>query len=74
LAFDDCDGLTSVTFESDKIQLDVGGYMIGSKSFPGDLGYKYLAGGAGTYTSQEVVRRSSVWGRGDYIDWVWTKQ
>jgi len=44
-AFDYCTSLTSVTFRS-----TIDSRNLGSRSFPGDLRAKYLAGGIGTYT------------------------
>jgi hypothetical protein len=76
-AFEECDGLTSVTFENDKTQLVAWDSSIfASKSFPGDLGDKYRAGGAGTYTSQAVRLRSyDAFGYYRYYDdLTWTKQ
>jgi len=54
-AFQHCDSLTSVTFESGSVGLDSGS---GWESFVGDLSQKYHAGGIGTYTRP---RDSGTW-------------
>jgi len=46
-AFNGCTNLNSVTFLGSGAKVEATGTML---SFPGDLGVKYNAGGAGTYT------------------------
>ena len=53
-AFSGCTGLTSVTFQG----MITSTNFSDSSSFPGDLRYKYLAWGIGTYT-----RSGSVWSK-----------
>jgi len=55
--FRGCTGLTSITFQSTIV---VEGY-IQDEAFLGDLKTKYIAGGAGTYTTTAPVSGSSVW-------------
>ena len=48
-AFNGCTNLTSVTFQASNIKMNAAANGINA-SFPIDLGNKYQAGGAGTYT------------------------
>jgi len=57
-AFYDCTSLTSVTFQG---TISSSNFHLEAFDGTGDLRAKYLAGGAGTYTTTAPVGRNSVW-------------
>jgi len=70
-AFNGCTNLTSVTFQASNIKMNAAANGINA-SFPIDLGNKYQAGGAGTYTRSAG---SNTWTKeGDFsLSGVWTR-
>jgi hypothetical protein len=71
-AFNGCTNLTSVTFQASNIKINAATNGINA-SFPVDLGNKYQAGGAGTYTRQAGSNTWTKQGGGFTLNGVWTR-
>jgi len=73
-AFRGCTNLTSVTFLRSDITLTANPNMSwAANSFDGDLGNKYQAGGAGTYTRQAGSNNWTKQGGGFTLNGVWKR-